>query len=169
MIRLFSIRCFMVSVLKEAEGTWNRLMKIMLHFWMNEWCCYEVWPSKIYKKIKFLLLIIHSHFKLTEDHLYRDIFSDLSIFNHLSWCFKVYKLCFEHLESNDVLITLIFPHLTEFLISRGSRGMISNLAFWHCAFPKSQVVIRPLAISSWEFWSTLFVPPRMKTFFCYNV
>ena len=78
---------------------------------------------------------------------------------------RVYELYFEHLESNNVLITLIFPRLNKFLPSHGSRGMITTLAFWHCACAKSPDVIRPLAISSGELCLTLFVPPRMKTYF----
>ena len=74
------------------------------------------------------------------------------------------KSCFEHLKSNNVLITLIFPCFNEFLVSRGSRGMITTLAFWHCACAKSPDVIRLLAISFGELWSTLFVPPRIKTY-----
>ena len=77
----------------------------------------------------------------------------------------MYKLYFEHLESNNVLITLIFPRLSEFLVSYGSRGIITTLAFWHCACAESPAIVRPLAISSGELWSTLFVPPRMKTYF----
>ena len=77
----------------------------------------------------------------------------------------MYKLCFKHLESNNVLITLIYPRLNEFLVSRGSTGMITTVAFWHCACAESPDVIRPFAISSGELWSTLFVPPRMKTSF----
>ena len=57
-----ALDALMLSVLKEAEGIRNRLMKIMLHIWMNEYCYYEVLSSKIYKSIEFLLLIIHSHF-----------------------------------------------------------------------------------------------------------
>ena len=78
---------------------------------------------------------------------------------------RVYKLCFEDLESNNVLITLIFTCLNKFLASHGSRGMITTLAFWHCAYAESPDVIRPLAIFSGELCSTLFVPPRMKTYF----
>ena len=77
----------------------------------------------------------------------------------------MYKLCFKHLESNNVLITLIFPRLNEFLVSRGSREMIITLPFWHCACAESPDVIRPLAISSGELWSILFVPPRVKIYF----
>ena len=77
----------------------------------------------------------------------------------------VYKLCFEHLENNNLLITLVFPRLNEFLVSRDSRGMITTLAFWHGACAESPDVVRPLAISSRELWSTLFVTPRMKTYF----
>ena len=77
----------------------------------------------------------------------------------------MYKLCFKHLESNNVLITLISPCNNEFLVSRGSRGMITILAFWHCACAESPDVIRPLAVSSGELWSTLFVPPKMKIYF----
>ena len=77
----------------------------------------------------------------------------------------MYKLCFKHLESNNVLITLISPCNNEFLVSHGSRGMITILAFWHCACAESPDVIRPLAISSEELWSTLFVPPKVKTFY----
>ena len=51
------------------------------------------------------------------------------------------------------------------MVSRGSRGMITTLAFLHCAYAESPDVLRPLAISSGELWSTLFVPPRMKTYF----
>ena len=69
------------------------------------------------------------------------------------------------MESNNVLIALIFPRLNEFLVSGVSGGMITTLAFWHCACAESPDVIRPLAISSGELWSTLFVPPRMKTFY----
>ena len=79
--------------------------------------------------------------------------------------FESVQIMFRHLESNNVLITLIFTSLNEFLVSRGSRGMITTLAFWHCACAESPDVIRPLAISSGELWSTLFVPPRMKTFY----
>ena len=32
----------MLSVLKEAERIRNRLMKMMLHLRMNEYCCYKV-------------------------------------------------------------------------------------------------------------------------------
>ena len=78
---------------------------------------------------------------------------------------KVFKLCFEHLERSNILITLISPHLKEFLVSRSSRGMITTIAFWHCTCSESPDVIRPLAISSGESWSTLFAPPRMKTYF----
>ena len=85
------------------------------------------------------------------------------MFKHSSWCLKVYKVCFENLESNNVLITLIIPCLNKFLVSCGSRGMITTLAFWHCACAESPDVIRPLAISSEELWSTLYAPPRMKT------
>ena len=38
------------------------------------------------------------------------------------------KLSFKHSES----IASIFLCLSEFLISRGSRGIITTLAFWHC-------------------------------------
>ena len=77
----------------------------------------------------------------------------------------MYKSRLEYLESNNVLIMLIFPHLNEFLVSQDSRGMITTLAFWHCACAESPDVIRPLAISSGELWSTLFVPPKMKIHF----
>ena len=43
--------------------------------------------------------------------------------------------------------------------------MITTLAFWHCAYAESPDVIRPLAISSGQLWSTLFAPKRMKTYF----
>ena len=77
----------------------------------------------------------------------------------------MYKLCFKHLESNNVLITLIYPCLNEFLVSCGSTGMITTVAFWLCACAESPDVIRPFAISSGELRSTLFAPPRMKTFY----
>ena len=77
----------------------------------------------------------------------------------------MYRLCFEQLESNNVLITLIFLCHNEFLVSRGSRGMITTLASWHCACAKSPDVIRPLAISSGELWSSFFVPPSTKLFY----
>ena len=77
---------------------------------------------KIYKSIKFLLLIIHSHFRLSEDHLHKiETYSViLLVLNHSSWCLKVYKLWFECLESGNILITLVFPCLYEFLASLGS-------------------------------------------------
>ena len=43
--------------------------------------------------------------------------------------------------------------------------MITSVAICHCACSESPDVIRPLAISSEELWSTLFVPPRVKTFY----
>ena len=52
--------------------------------------------------------------------------------------FESVKLC---LESDTVWITFIFPRHNEFLISRGSRWMITTLAFWHCACAESPDVI----------------------------
>ena len=43
--------------------------------------------------------------------------------------------------------------------------MITTLAVWHCACAESPDIIRPFAISSGELWPTLFVPPKMKTFY----
>ena len=54
--------------------------------------------------------------------------------------FESVKLCFEYLESNNILITSIFPCLNEL------RGMITTLAFWYCAFAEKIDVIRLLAI-----------------------
>ena len=45
-------------------------------------------------------------------------------------------------------MTLIFLGLNEFLVSRGSRGMITTLALSHCACAESPDVIKPLVISS---------------------
>ena len=59
----------------------------------------------------------------------------------------------------------IFFRLIELLISRGCRGMITTSAFLHCGCAESPDVIWSFVISSVELCSTLFVPPRMETYF----
>ena len=52
----------------------------------------------------------------------------------------------EYWENNNVLITLIFPHLNKHLISCGSRGMITTLAFRHCAESPDVIILKHFSI-----------------------
>ena len=76
------------------------------------------------------------------------------------------EIMFKTIRKFNVLVTSIFPCLNELLISCGSRGMITTIAFLHftCADRMSSV-IRPLVISSGKLWLILFVAPRMKAHF----
>ena len=56
----------------------------------------------------------------------------------------------------------MFPLPKENFLSRGSNGMITTFARWHCACTEIPDEISPLTISSGELWSTLYVPQRIK-------
>ena len=90
--------------------------------------------------------------------------NDWSAFSHDLLCFKKYKPCLPDSSCKSLLVISMFLFLIESFLPRGSNGISTTVALWHCFLAEIPDSIISLASSSGGLWWRLFVPQRMKIY-----